>query len=72
VTYKTIVTLCINHLLPIMLKSARAGTEKVVADTVVAGVLLVLQANTIEEALTVWEQIVVAFCSNELKRLETS
>jgi hypothetical protein len=66
VTYKTIVTLCINHLLPIMLKTARAVTEKVVADTVVAAVLLVLQAKTIEEALTVWEQVVIAFCSKEV------
>ena len=66
VAYTTIVTLCINHLLPIMLKTARAVTEKVVADTVVAAVLLVLQSKTIEEALTVWEHVVTVFCSKDV------
>ena len=64
---KTIVTLCINHLLPIILKTARAsGTEKMVADTVVAGVMQVMQAKTIAEALAIWEHIVIAFCSKEV------
>ena len=64
---RTIVTLCINHLLPIILKTARAsGTEKMVADTVVAGVMQVMQAKTIAEALAIWEQIVIAFCSKEV------
>ena len=66
VLYKTIVTLCINHLLPIMLKTARAVREKVAADTVVAAVLLVLQSKTIEEALTVWQHVVTVFCSKEV------
>ena len=62
----TMVSFCENHLLPLILKTARAsGTDKAVADTVVAGVMLVLHADTIEEALEVWEQVVIAFCSKE-------
>ena len=61
---KTIVTLCINHLLPIILKTARgSGTDKVVADTAVAALMQVMQAKSFAEALAIWEKVVVVFCS---------
>ena len=63
---KTKVTLCINHLLPLLLKTARAsGTLKMVADTAVAAVLQVMQAKSMREAMEVWEQVVTIFCSKE-------
>ena len=63
---KTKVTLCINHLLPIILKTARAsGTEKVVADSAVAAIMQVMQAKSMAEALEVWGQVVTIFCSKE-------
>ena len=67
IEFPTVVSFCTNHLIPLLLKSARAsGTGKEVADTVVAGLMLVLEAKSIEEALTIWEQIVIAFCSKQV------
>ena len=67
IQFPTVVSFCTNHLIPLLLKTARAsGTEKAVADTVVAGLMLVLEAKSIEEALHIWEQIVIAFCSKQV------
>jgi hypothetical protein len=67
IEFKTVVSFCTNHLIPLLLKSARAsGTEKMVADTAVAAFMLVLEAKSIEESLTIWEHVVNAYCSKEV------
>ena len=44
IPHNTIVTICVNHLLPAILKTSRAQTqEKMIVDTVVAGFMLVLR-----------------------------
>ena len=44
IPHATVVTICVNHLLPAILKTSRAQTqEKLLADTVVAGFMLVLR-----------------------------
>ena len=63
ISHPTIVTVCVNHLLPAILKTSRAHTqEKVVADTVVAGLMLVLRADSMGSALTIWESLVKVHC----------
>ena len=67
IPYKTAVSFCTNHLIPLLLKSARSsGTDKVVADTVVASFMLVLEASTFEEALVIWRHVVIAHSSKEV------
>ena len=66
IEYKTVVTICENHLTPAFLKSARtSGTEKVIADTFVAAFMLVLRAKTITEALELWNCLVTIYGSKE-------
>ena len=67
IPFKTAVSFCTNHLIPLLLKSARSsGTDKVVADTVVASFMLVLEASTFEEALAIWRHVVIAHSSKEV------
>ena len=73
ISYATIITVCENHLKPAFLKTARtSGTEKMIADTFVAGFMLVLEAKTISDALKIWNDIVLIFGSkqetNEVKK----
>ena len=74
IPFKTAVSFCTNHLIPLLLKSARSsGTDKMVADTVVASFMLVLEASTFEEALAVWRHVVNAHSSKEVsKEVENS
>ena len=67
IPFKTAVSFCTNHLIPLLLKSARSsGSDKVVSDTTVAAFMLVLEANTFEEALVIWRHVVIAHCSKEV------
>ena len=62
----TKVTICENHFTPAFLKAARAsGPDKMVADSFVAGFLLVLRASTINEALEIWNHLVIIYGSKE-------
>ena len=54
----TILTICVNHLLPAILKSSRSQQSKKIADTVVAGFMQVLQASSLSECICVWEKLV--------------
>ena len=57
-TKSTVLTICESHLLPAMLKSSRnMCKDKVLADTVVAGVFLMLSTNTMESALDIWTNL---------------
>ena len=63
----TIVTICENHLVPAILKTSRLHTqEKVIADTVVAGLMLVLRADTMENAMNIWENLVKVHCEKSV------
>ena len=65
----TILTICESHLLPAILKTARgANADKVLADTVVAGVMVMLQARTFEIAYDVWKNLVTVHCSKRIDR----
>ena len=66
VKFKTVVTLCQNHLIPVCLKTARSSPyDKIICDTVVASFMLVLQAKSIEQALQIWKHTTVVYCSRE-------
>ena len=55
----TVLTICESHLLPAVLKSARgAHKDKVVADTMIAGVLVMLQAKDLETSYNIWKNLV--------------
>ena len=63
ISLATIITICVNHLLPAILKTSRAHIEdKCLADTVVAGLMLVLRADSMASALTIWEALVKVHC----------
>ena len=60
----TILTICESHLLPAILKTARgAQAEKVLADTMVAGFMVMLQAKDLETAYEVWKNLAKIHCS---------
>ena len=62
--FPTKVTVCENHLIPVLLKSARKVVkDKLIADTCVAGLLLVLRAPTISMALEIWKNLLMVHCS---------
>ena len=66
----TIVTICESHLLPAMLKLARSNHKnKLVADTYVAGVLLLFRAKDFKTAFAIWENLVKIHCSKQLDRV---
>ena len=63
ISLATTITICVNHLLPAILKTSRAHIQdKCVADTVVAGLMLVLRADSMASALTIWEALVKVHC----------
>ena len=65
--FPTVVTICESHLLPALLLSAREIVkEKLVADTCIAGLLLVLTAKNISSALQIWEKLVLVHVSKEV------
>ena len=60
----TVVTICESHLLPAVLKSVRgAFKDKVIADTLVAGVMVMLQAKDMQTAYDIWKNLVKIHCS---------
>ena len=59
VSFDTVLTICESHLLPAILKSVRAANKnKVLADTLTAGVLVMLRAQDFETAYEVWKKLV--------------
>ena len=57
--FDTVLTICESHLLPAILKSVRAANKnKVLADTLTAGVLVMLRAQDFETAYEVWKNLV--------------
>ena len=62
-TQITIVTICESHLLPAILKTARSTTSnKIVADTVVAGILMMLSVDSIEAVVDIWRNLGMIQC----------
>ena len=60
----TVLTICESHLLPAVLKSTRGALkDKVVSDTLVAGVLVMLQAKDLHTAYNIWINLVKIHCS---------
>ena len=67
--FPTKVSVCENHLIPVLLKSAREVVkDKMIADTCVAGLLLVLRAPTITRALEIWNNLVMVHCSKNVNQ----
>ena len=57
--FDTVLTICESHLLPAILKSVRAANNnKVLADTLTAGVLVMLRTQDFETAYEVWKNLV--------------
>ena len=60
-------TICESHLLPAILKTARSTTSnKIVADTVVAGILMMLIVDSIEAVVDIWRNLGKFYMSNIL------
>ena len=67
--YPTKVTICENHIIPFLLRSARERIDdKVLADTCVAGLLLVMQAPSMGEALNIWKNLVICHVSKRVDK----
>ena len=65
--FGTILTICENHTLPNLLKFARnLHKDKVVADTLIAGILMVFEAETFKSAMKIFENLAVIHCSTEI------
>ena len=70
VPVETIITICESHLLPALLKSARAALpKKVLADTLIAGILVMLRAHGFDAAHDIWKNLVKVHCSKVTDRL---
>lgn len=66
ISFSTTITVCENHLKPAFLKTARtSGAEKIIADTFIAGFMLVLEAKTISDALRIWDDMILIFGSKQ-------
>ena len=66
-THSTVLAICENHLLPAMLKSARGLIgSKVLADTTVAGVMLMLRSDRFQTAIDIWKNLVQIHCSKHV------
>ena len=62
--YQTKLTICENHLLPAMLKFSRTHCQnKIIADTMVANLMLLLRAKDMNESMKIWKNVVKVFCS---------
>ena len=65
--FSTILVICENHFMPSLLQYARnLHSEKTIADTVVAGMMQVFQADSLEKALQVFRTLVDIHCSPEI------
>ena len=68
--YTTVLAICENHLRPALLKSAREMMQnKVLADTTVAGVMLMLQAANFTSAVEIWNNLVKIHCSKNVDKV---
>ena len=61
--FKTNISMCENHTLPTLLKTARGKTSKLVGDTLVCGLLKVFQSKILESAMKLWENLCLIHCS---------
>ena len=67
--YTTTLTICENHTLPNLLSFARKShTDKTVADTLVAGVLKVFEAESFQSALQVFEKLARVHCLKSISK----
>ena len=67
IPFGTILTICENHFLPSFLLFARNfHSDKLVADTLVAGLLKVFEADSLATALKVFENLAIIHCSTEI------
>ena len=67
VPFATILTICENHFLPSLLQFARnLHRDKVIADTVVAGILKLFEAKSIDEAIKIFQTLVHIHCSPDI------
>ena len=61
--------ICENHTLPNLLTYARNfHTDKIVADTLVAGFLIVFEAKTLGSAAKLFENIAIVHCSKAISK----
>lgn len=69
VPYNTILTICENHALPSFLLFARnLHSEKMIADTFVAGLMKVFEAESLAVALKVFENLAIIHCSKQISK----
>ena len=67
--FETILTMCENHTLPNLLHYARnLHSDKVVADTLVAGLMKVFEAENVGLALKVFKNLALIHCSTEISK----
>ena len=67
VPFATILTICENHFLPSLLQYARnLHQNKVIADTAVAGILKLFEAESIDEAIKIFQTLVHIHCSPDI------
>lgn len=65
----TILTICESHLLPAILKTSRGALkDKVLGDTVVAGLMVMLQAEDFHTAYDIWKNLVKIHCSKVMDK----
>ena len=62
--FETVLAICENHLLPALLKFARGIIkDKMLADTTIAGMMLMFQASSFNNAVDIWNNLVKIHCS---------
>ena len=65
----TILTICESHLLPAILKTSRAALkDKALGDTLVAGLMVMLQAQDFQTAYDIWKNLVLIHCSKSMDK----
>ena len=65
----TILTICESHLLPAMLKTSRGALkDKVIGDTFIAGLMVMLQAKDFHTAYDIWKNLVKVHCSKSMDK----
>ena len=66
---ETILTICESHLLPAILKTSRGALkDKVLGDTLVAGLMVMLQAQDFHTAYDIWKNLVKVHCSKSMDK----
>lgn len=62
----TKLAICENHILPAMLKSSRGMEKKILADTVISGLMLMFASESFQSAYGIWTNLVRIHCSREI------